>query len=104
MERTNRQRIWQAITDTIEEVLSQQGRAAPPMTPDSFINRDLDVSSIDFVHALMALEEKLDQAFEFERIALRDGKYREDLTLGELWDFMSQSDAATGMSGAALAS
>jgi acyl carrier protein len=104
MENPNREKIWLTITETLEEVLSQQGRKISPMSPESFINRDLDVSSIDFVHTLMGLEEKLDQAFEFEKIALRDGKYRDDLTLGELWEFMVESDAATGMSNSAAAS
>jgi acyl carrier protein len=104
MEYTNRELIWNTLTETIADVLQRQGRAPAAMTPDKFINRDLDVSSIDFVHILLALEEKLNQAFEFENIALRDGTYREDLTLGELWEFMVESDAATGMSGAATAS
>src|SRR3954452_21745310 len=104
MENTNRERIWNTITETIEEVLTQQGRTATPMTAESFINRDLEISSIDFVHVLLALEERLGQAFEFEKIALREGKYRDDLTLGELLDFIIESDTATGMSSSVTAS
>lgn len=104
MAEMNRDRIWNALTDAVTNVLAEQGRTPGPMTPESLINQDLGVTSIDFVHVLLALEDELVQAFEFEKVALRNGIYRTDLTLGELFEFMVKTDEATGLSTAAVAS
>ncbi len=100
MAETQKDLIWKAIVETAEGVLADEGRAPVPMTPETSINNDLEISSLTFVHLLLGLEDKLGQAFEFEKIALRDGIYRTDLTLGKLWEFIVESDAAAGISGA----
>jgi acyl carrier protein len=103
MENANRERVWSAITEVTSEVLVDQGLTPGPMTPATLIHQDLGISSIDFVHMLLTLEDKIGQTFEFEKIALRDGEYRTDLTLGELHEFLLESGAADGLSGALAA-
>ena len=98
MEDDNRDRIWKALEASIENILSEQGRSSGPIMRDTLISEDLGLVSMDFVHLLLILEEKLGQTFEFEKIALRDGVYRADLTVGELADFMAEADYETGLS------
>jgi acyl carrier protein len=98
MEDDIRQRIWKALEESIENLLSEQGRSSGPIMRDTLISEDLGLISMDFVHLLLALEEKLGQTFEFEKVALRDGVYRADLTVGDLADFMAEADYETGLS------
>jgi len=89
--------IWQVLVDSVDRLLTDEGRAVPAMSPQSRIDGDLEISSLSLVHLLLSLEDKMGQAFEFEKVALRDGEYRKDLTLGELRDFLVESDQQTGM-------
>jgi acyl carrier protein len=89
--------IWMLLVDSVATLITDEGHKVPPMSPATRINADLDVSSLSLVHLLLALEEKMGQGFEFEKIALRDGQYRTDMTLGELWEFLVAGDAETGM-------
>lgn len=84
--------IWNTITEAVTELLKNEGRAGAALTPQTSLNRDLEISSLDLVHLLLALEEKMGQSFPFESIALINGQYRDDLTLGELHDFMMKND------------
>jgi acyl carrier protein len=98
---SKKEEIWQLLVGSVESLLADEGRVGPAMTPETRINGDLEISSLSMVHLLLALEDKMGQGFEFEKIALRDGQYRSDLTLGELWEFIVESDAQTGMFNAA---
>lgn len=97
MASSKKDEIWQVLIDCVDRLFSDEGRAVPALTPEARIDSDLEISSLSLVHLLLSLEDRMGQAFEFEKIALRDGEYRKDLTLGELRDFLAESDEQTGM-------
>jgi acyl carrier protein len=101
MAASNTEAIWQLLVESVSTLLTDEGQEVPPMSPATRINADLNISSLSMVHLLLSLEEKMGQGFEFEKIALRDGQYRSDITLGELWDFLVEGDEQTGMFDAA---
>ena len=99
----NKDEMWKVLVDSVSELLENQGQVPGPITPDSALSRDLGVSSVDTVHLFLALEERFDQPLEFEKLALNNGEYRTDLTVGELWEFVAAARQAPGASGAASA-
>jgi acyl carrier protein len=95
--------MWKVIVDSVSELLENQGQLTGPITPDSALSRDLGVSSVDTVHLFLALEDRFEQPLEFERLALNNGEYRTDLTVGELWEFVASGCQSPETSGAASA-
>ncbi len=51
---------------------------------------DLGFSSIDFVQMIVSIEEKLGTKVGFQDMLMQDGKYVEDLSLGQVVDFTLQ--------------
>lgn len=95
--------MWKVVVTSVSELLENQGQLPGPITPHSALSRDLGVSSVDTVHLFLALEDRFEQPLEFEKLALTNGEYRTDLTVGELWEFVAASCAPAGTSGAASA-
>jgi acyl carrier protein len=95
--------MWKVLVDSVSELMENQGQLPGPITPESALSRDLGVSSVDTVHLFLALEDRLEQPLEFEKLALNNGEYRTDLTVGELWEFVAAACQSPGTSGAASA-
>jgi acyl carrier protein len=93
--------IWRIIVNSISELLENQGQTPVPITPESALNRDLGISSVETVHLFLVLEDRLEQPLEFEKLALNNGEYRTELTVGELCDFVAASCESAGSSGVA---
>lgn len=69
--------------------MEEQEQALGDVTVDTSIGRDLGVSSIDIIHVMVALEDRLNQPLNFDELATdEDGQFRKDLTLGELLAFV----------------
>jgi acyl carrier protein len=93
--------MWKVIVDSVSELLENQDQLSEPITRESALSRDLGVSSVDTVHLFLALEDRLEQPLEFEKLALNNGEYRTDLTVGELFEFVAAGCESSGSSGAA---
>jgi acyl carrier protein len=98
MTQMTKEEMWQAVVKAVTDVLDDQGQSPGPMTPQTALGRDLGVSSVDTIHFLLALEDRFEMPLDFEKLALSNGEYRTDLTLGELWEFVVARTSETGTS------
>ena len=82
---------WNAIVETLTELLEEQGQEPGEITPATQLNADLGLSSVEAIHMMIMLEDKLDTALNFEKLAVRDGEYVQDISVAVLLDFIARS-------------
>ena len=87
---------WQAVLESLNELLAEMGEEPGEITADTRLNRDLGISSTDAIHRMILLEDRLREPLSFEKLAVRDGEYVQDLKVGELFDFVCVSTGITG--------
>ena len=71
----------------VTAVLEEQGAEAGELTPATMLNADLGLSSVEAIHLVIMLEDRVGVPLNFEKLAVRDGEYVDDLALAELLDF-----------------
>lgn len=96
MKTRTRAECWATIVATLTDLLEEQGSEPGEVTPQTRLNADLGISSVDAIHLMIMLEDRLDTPLDFEALAVRDGEYVQDLALGELLDFVARSLGAAG--------
>jgi acyl carrier protein len=72
-------------------LLAERGEEAPALTPDTRISAELGISSVDAIHMMIMLEDRLSTPLNFQELAVRDGEYVQDISLGELRAFLCRS-------------
>jgi acyl carrier protein len=81
--------IGTAIHDTLQQLLEEQGQELGEISRQSALSADLGLASIDMIHLLITLEDKLEMQLQFDELATGpEGQFRDDLTLGDLKDFI----------------
>ena len=86
--------IWTDITAVITEVLADRGEEPGELTDATTLNADLGISSVEAMHVMVLLEDRLGRALHFQDLAVQDGEYVSDLTLGAIRDFVARAAAA----------
>jgi acyl carrier protein len=79
---------WEALVGIVTEVLDEMGEEPGRLTRTTMINADLGLSSVEAIHIAIMLENELRIPLRFEELAVRDGEYVSDLSLGEYHDFV----------------
>lgn len=87
----SRSQCWTIIVETVTALLEDNGEEPGEITPATMLNADLGISSVDAIHMMILLEDRLGTPLSFEKLAVRDGEYVEDLAMAELWDFIADS-------------
>lgn len=80
--------IWKHVTDVIVEMLAERGEEPGPLAPETRINADLGIASVDAIHLMIMLEDRVQTPLNFQDLAVRDGEYVADITVGELHAFV----------------
>jgi acyl carrier protein len=83
--------IWKHIGEAVAELLADRGEEPGPLTDATRINADLGISSVDAIHLLVMLEERVGSPLDFQGLAVRDGEYVQDLSLGEIRGFICRT-------------
>lgn len=96
MKVADRTDCWTLIVGTVTEVLEERGDEPGELTPATMLNADLGISSVDAIHIVIMLEDRLGIPLSFETLAVKDGEYVEDLALSELLRFVEQSVSGIG--------
>ena len=92
--------IWTDIHDSLKQVLEEQGQELGEVSRETSLSADLGLASIDMIHLLITLEDKLEMPIQFDELATGpDDEFRQDLTLGDLNDFIHAKIAARAQSG-----
>ena len=93
-------RIWTDIHDTLQQLLEEQGQELGEISRQSALSADLGLASIDMIHLLITLEDKLEMQLQFDELATGpEGQFRDDLTLGDLNDFIQARLVGRAQSG-----
>lgn len=101
---TTRTECLQVVEQVIAELLEEMGQEAETIELTTMLNADLGITSIDAIHLMVLLEDNLGQAMSFQELAIRNGRYVDDIAVGELLDFVADNlhlpAADTGAQGA----
>jgi acyl carrier protein len=88
--------IWDHITAAVTELLADRGEEPGSLTETTKLNADLGISSVEAIHLMIMVEERLGVPLNFQELAVRDGEYVDDLQLGELSRFVGRTLGASG--------
>jgi acyl carrier protein len=92
MKVTTSERVWECIVESIVETLREQGEEPDEVKPSQFLVGDLGIASVNIIHLMVIMEDKLDHPLNFRKLATRDGDtLASDLTVGELFQFVCES-------------
>ncbi|MEZ5288653.1 MAG: acyl carrier protein [Vicinamibacterales bacterium] len=81
---------WRAVVAALRDLMAEQEQQIGEVSPDTCLLADLGVSSIDMIHLMVTLEDRVDHPLDFGELATGpDGQLRRDLTLGELAAFVA---------------
>jgi len=83
--------IWGDIIAVISELLEERGEVPGGIGPATMLNADLGISSVEAIHMMIMLEDRLQVPLNFQELAVRDGEYVQDLSAGELHRFVAAS-------------
>jgi acyl carrier protein len=83
------QALWHDITAVITEVLADRGEEPGQLTEATTLNADLGISSVEAMHVMVLLEDRLGRPLHFQDLAVQNGEYVSDLTLGAIRDFIT---------------
>jgi len=83
--------IWSHITDVVTEILAERDEEPGPMTVRTRITADLGLTSVEAIHLMIMLEDRVGAPLSFQDLAVRDGEYVDDLALAELRAFVCRS-------------
>ena len=86
--------VWTHITSALGELLAERGEDAGPLGPTTSLGGNLGVSSVEAIHLLITLEDRVGVPLSFQDVAVRDGEYVRDLALGDLQDFICRTIGA----------
>jgi acyl carrier protein len=89
MSEVDRQNVWNAIVDSLRELMQEQEQDLGTVTEQTCVSRDLGISSIDMIHLMVALEDRLNRPLSIDELATdAEGQFRQDITLGDLFGFV----------------
>jgi acyl carrier protein len=86
-----RQDCWKIIVEALTELLEEMGEEPGEIEPTTMLNANLGISSVDAIHLMILLEDRLEKPLSFEKLAVRNGEYVQDLSAGELLQFVGDS-------------
>ena len=85
------EQVWTALTAVVGELLSERGEDPGAFAPEQKIGATLGISSVEAIHLMIMLEDRLGAPLSFNDLAVRDGEYVDDLSLGEIAAFVTST-------------
>lgn len=91
MTAVNKEDVWNILTDQVRQLLMDQDQEPGEMTTATMMNAELGIPSVDIIHLMVGLEDTFQRQLNFDELTnAPDGTFREDISLGELRDFVHQ--------------
>ncbi len=98
MKVTTKEQVWQSVVASIVEMLRDQGEEPDEIRPSQSLVADLGIASVNIIHLMVTLEDRVDHPLNFRQLAIRDGDtLASDVTVGELYEFVCKSLALEGV-------
>lgn len=87
----DRESLLKDLQDILENMTADWDTSHEGITSATKLINDLSFESIDVVQLIVAIEEHFNRRdFPFEKLLMQEGRYVEELTVGEVVDFLSQ--------------
>jgi acyl carrier protein len=81
--------VWNIIIEQLQQLMLDQDQELGEVTTATMMNADLGIPSIDVIHLMVGLEDRFQRQLDFDELAsTSEGTFREDISLGELLDFV----------------
>lgn len=85
----NDSETWTRLKDLLEEVTEEWDLEELEMEPATRLSADLGFSSVDVVQLFAAISAKFGRKFRYDTLIVNEnGSYRDELTLGEIAEFV----------------
>lgn len=83
--------VRQEILAIVDDIVADwEVEGGSEITVDTCLVADLGFGSIDFIYLAVAIEEKYQQPkLGFQDLLMKDGRYVDDLTIGQLINFVT---------------
>lgn len=90
MQNSTREECFGVIETALRELLEELGQEPDRIDETTLLNADLGITSIDAIHLVVLIEDAIGRPINFQELAVRDGRFADDLAVGELLDFVVQ--------------
>ena len=91
----DRDAVWDNIVEVITDLLDEQGQEPGEITPSTYLNADLGIGSVEAIHMMILIEDRIQMPLNFNELAIRDGEYVADLQMSHLHDFVCNTLGVT---------
>lgn len=82
--------VESAIADILKDMTQEWELDLDEIQPETKLVEDLSFGSIDVIHLVVAIEEHFQQKLGFNELLMDNGQYVDDISVGELVNFVSQ--------------
>lgn len=86
-----RQEVWAILHEVVAETVEVNGFDPEDVQPETLLSSELGLTSIDAIHVMLELEDRLDADIELQDVVIKDGEYVVDLSLKELHDYVCEA-------------
>lgn len=81
-----REELWTVLHQVVAEMVEINGIDPEDVGLDSALNSELGLTSVDAIHLMITLEERLGNEIDLESAIAVDGEYTSDMTMRDLHD------------------
>lgn len=85
----SRQELWSVLSEVVAEVLNENGFSGEEIVPTATLD-ELGITSIDTMHIMIMIEERLHQSLNFSEFVNQKGKFASDISLAELLEHLHE--------------
>ncbi|MCP6761112.1 MAG: phosphopantetheine-binding protein [Fischerella sp. CENA71] len=82
--------IQSTIIEILKDIIQDWDLEADEISLETQLVADLSFASIDIIHFVVAIEDHFKQKFGFAQLLMQDGRYVDDLSVGQIVDFVSK--------------
>lgn len=91
----SRNELWRVLHQVVAETVAANGIDAHDIEPGSLLGAELGLTSVDTIHVMITLEERLDRAVDLESAVISEDEVTSDITMQELHDRLCRIVGAT---------
>lgn len=80
--------VTQTLISVLQDFTKDWDLDLGELSPDTRLSADLCFTSVDMINLMATVDVRFDKRLPYERLIMRDGRYRSDLTISEVADFV----------------
>ncbi|RAM50176.1 acyl carrier protein [Mastigocladus laminosus UU774] len=82
--------IQSTIIEILKDIIQDWDLESDEISLETELVADLSFASIDIIHFVVAIEDHFKQKFGFAQLLMQDGRYVDDLSVGQIVNFVSK--------------